>query len=158
MLRLIFVGALALLGCARPLVFSGWAQVDRPGGGGGVAARYHDRFSHHPFSETDPGCGALVLKGKGPVLVLVPGLRGDGVEFEEALVHVAWKIADGNWRAWFPESDHDHGTVERSARTSEGSSAPAGSSGHWLARSSAPPDNRRCPRNRRSEWRGSRRC
>jgi pimeloyl-ACP methyl ester carboxylesterase len=85
MLRLILAGALASLGCARPLVFSGWAQIDRPGGGGGVAARYHDRFSHHPFSATHPGCGALAVEPQGPVLVLVPGLRGDGQEFREAL-------------------------------------------------------------------------
>jgi pimeloyl-ACP methyl ester carboxylesterase len=71
---------LLLLGCAGRAVISGWAQVAiRP------VENYQDHFSHSPFGTAKPTCAELGLKPEGPVLVLVPGIRGDGEEFEESL-------------------------------------------------------------------------
>jgi pimeloyl-ACP methyl ester carboxylesterase len=80
------LAALALGGCRR-VVISGWAQVDRPDRP--VATQYQARFTHRPFDTHGFSCAELSLAPTGPVLVLVPGIRGDGVEFEEALPTLA---------------------------------------------------------------------
>lgn len=85
--------ALALAGCKHPVAIaqergsSGWLQVDAPLQP--PSAKYDDRF--HIVALDAPGvdCAALHLGAEGPVVVMVHGLKGDGVEFEETLPIIA---------------------------------------------------------------------
>lgn len=79
--------ALALAGCAGPRVRSGWAQIDRPGLE--RATSYQQRFSHRPFDSDDATCAQLGLAPTGPAVVLVPGIGGDGKEWEDAVLEIS---------------------------------------------------------------------
>lgn len=85
--------ALALSACKHPVTIaqergsSGWLQVDplgRP-----VAAKYDDRFRIVALDTPGFDCSALQFSEGGLVVVLVHGLKGDGVEFEDAVPVIA---------------------------------------------------------------------
>lgn len=78
--RRVAIALVLLAGCAGRSVLSGWAQVAVT-----PFENYQDHFSHSPFGAEQPKCADLALNAEGPVLILVPGIRGDGEEFEEAL-------------------------------------------------------------------------
>lgn len=67
------------VGIAQAMGTSGWLQVDRPGTP--PPQSYPERFTRVPLAGVHPGCGALRLSSEGPVVVLVPGIQGDGEEF-----------------------------------------------------------------------------
>ncbi len=110
--RAIAAGALGLsAGCAtlplqvaERLNLSGWFEVDAS-----AAPRdYRARFTRTPLDGAAQGCEAVHPGGTGPALVLVPGVFGDGPEWERLIPRLSLMDPAGVYLfRWVPYDERD---------------------------------------------------